>query len=102
LSHRKKKDEEKETGKEGITTKRKALYSFYSCFKKRVVLRGLFLKGDFSDFFLFTYDIQDCFICRPSDSTVSEDAVIEARAVGTTALAVRRSNHSARSHPQLG
>jgi hypothetical protein len=31
-----------------------------------------------------------------SDSTVSEDAGIEPR---TTALAVRHSNHSARSHP---
>ncbi len=28
-------------------------------------------------FFLFMYDIQHCFICRPSDSTVSEDAWIE-------------------------
>jgi hypothetical protein len=39
---------------------------------------------------------------RLSDSTVSEDAEIEARTVASTALAVRRSNHSARSHPQLG
>jgi hypothetical protein len=38
------------------------------------------------------YDIQHCFICRPSDSTVSEDAGIEPRLVATTALAVRRSN----------
>jgi hypothetical protein len=45
------------------------------------------------------YYIQHCFICRPSDSTVSEDAGIEPRTVTTTALAVRRSNHSARSHP---
>ncbi len=45
------------------------------------------------------YDIQNCFICRPSDSTVSEDAWIEPRAAVTTALAVRRSNRSARSHP---
>jgi hypothetical protein len=40
------------------------------------------------------FDIQHCFICRPSDSTVSEDA----GTVATTALAVRHSNHSARSH----
>jgi hypothetical protein len=46
------------------------------------------------------YDIQHCFICRPSDSTVSEDAGIEPRTVATTAFTVRRSNHSARSHPQ--
>jgi hypothetical protein len=45
------------------------------------------------------YDIQHCFICRPSDSDVSEDAGIESRTVATMALAVRRSNHSARSHP---
>jgi hypothetical protein len=45
------------------------------------------------------YDIQHCFICCPSDSTVSEGAGIEHRTVATTALAVRRPNHSARSHP---
>ncbi len=59
-----------------------------------------FLKGDFLDFFFFMYDIQHCFFYRPSDSTVSKDAVIEPRTVETTASAVRRSNHSARSHPQ--
>jgi hypothetical protein len=37
------------------------------------------------------YVIQYCFICRPSDSTVSEDAGIEPRTVATA----RRSNHSA-------
>ncbi len=37
------------------------------------------------------------FICRPSDSTVSEDAEIEPRTVSASELAVRRSNHSARS-----
>ncbi len=64
------------------------------------------LKGGFFGFFLFLYDIQHCFICRPSDSTASEDAGIEPRTVATTALTVRRSNHSAdlflkaRSHPQ--
>ncbi len=50
-------------------------------------------------FFLIMYDIQHCFICRPSDTTVSEDAGIEPRTIATTALPVRRSNHSARSHP---
>ncbi len=55
--------------------------------------------GFFLDFFFFMYDIQHCFICRPSDSSVSEDAGIESRTVATIALAVRRSNHSARSHP---
>jgi hypothetical protein len=45
------------------------------------------------------YFIQHCFICRPSDSTVSEDAEIEPRTVATLELAVRRFNLSARSHP---
>jgi hypothetical protein len=45
------------------------------------------------------YFIQHCFTCRPSDPTVSEDAGIELRTVATPTLAVRRSNHSARSHP---
>ena len=40
--------------------------------------------------FFFHYFIQHCFTCRPSDSTVS-----------TTALAVRRLNHSARSDPHI-
>jgi hypothetical protein len=31
----------------------------------------------FFGFFLFMYDIQHCFICRPLDSTVLEDAGIE-------------------------
>ncbi len=44
------------------------------------------------------YDIQHCFICRPSDYTVSEDAGIEPRTVAITALAFRRSCHSARSY----
>jgi hypothetical protein len=50
-------------------------------------------KGGFLGFFLLMYDIQHCFICRPSDFTVSEDAGIEPRTVATTALAVRRFNH---------
>jgi hypothetical protein len=44
------------------------------------------------------YFIQHCFTCRPSDSTVSEDAGIEPRNVATSALAVRSSINSARSH----
>ncbi len=39
------------------------------------------------------YFIQHCFISRPSDTTVSEDAGIELRTVAILALAVRRSNH---------
>ncbi len=45
--------------------------------------------------------MQHCFICRPSDSTVQTDARIEPRTVATYALAVRRSNHYARSHPEI-
>jgi hypothetical protein len=48
----------------------------------------------------FVYFIQYCFICRPSDSIVSEDAGIEPWTVATSALAVRCSNQSTRSHPQ--
>ncbi len=44
----------------------------------------------------FKVCIQHCFICRPSDSIVSEDAGIEPR---TFALAVKHPYHSARSHP---
>ncbi len=58
-------------------------------------------QGDFLDFFSSMYCIQHCFICRPSDSTVSEDDGIEPRTVETSALTARRSNHSARSHPLL-
>jgi hypothetical protein len=42
-------------------------------------------QGDFFDFFM--YSIQHCFICRPSDSNVSEDGMIEPRTVATSALA---------------
>jgi hypothetical protein len=45
------------------------------------------------------YVIQHCFICRPSDSTVWEDAGIEPRTFATFALTARRSNYTARSHP---
>jgi hypothetical protein len=55
-------------------------------------------RHDITDNYLFFMsDFQQCFICRPSASTVSEDAGMEPRTVASTALAVRRSNHSARS-----
>jgi hypothetical protein len=44
------------------------------------------------DFFL--YFIQQCFICCPTDSTVSEDAGIEPRTAATLTLTAKRSNHS--------
>ncbi len=56
-------------------------------------------KWGFLDFFLSMYVIQHCFICRPSDSTVSENAGFEPRTVETLVLTARRSNLSARSHP---
>ncbi len=53
-----------------------------------------FFKYFLGDLFSFVqYNIQHCFICRPSDFTVSTDAGIEPRTVATSALAVRRSNH---------
>jgi hypothetical protein len=59
-----------------------------------ILLSSLFLKYFFGGFFFFfSYYIQHCFICRPSDSTVSTDAGIEPRTVATGALTVRRSNH---------
>ncbi len=48
------------------------------------------------------YVIQHCFIYRPSDSAVTEDAGIEPSAIATLALIARRSNYSARFYPQLG
>jgi hypothetical protein len=91
------KNEKIEKGKKEMTTTAKSA-EFFQLLLFAESRGGLF-KGDFFIFLLFTYDIQDCLICRLSDSTVSEDAVIEPRTVATTALAVRRSNHSARSHP---
>jgi hypothetical protein len=43
--------------------------------------------------FLCMYFIQYCFVCRPSDSTVSKDAGLEPRTVATSAMALRRSSH---------
>jgi hypothetical protein len=63
---------------------------------------GFFFFIFFGGFFnFFSYYIQHCFICRPSDSTVPTDAGFELRTVATGALAVRCSNHLARSHPNL-
>jgi len=39
--------------------------------------------GGFFGFNFFMYDIQNYFICRPSDSKVSEDAGVEPRTVAT-------------------
>jgi hypothetical protein len=47
--------------------------------------------------FFFMYVIQHFFICRPSDSTGSDEAGIELTTDATLALTARRVNHSARS-----
>ncbi len=52
------------------------------------------------DFWIFRYFIQHCFICCPSDSTVSEYAGIATMTIATSALAVRRSNNSVISQPR--
>ncbi len=58
----------------------------------------IFLQGDFYwIFYVCRYFIQHCFICRPSDSTLSENAGIEPRTVATSAFTVRRSSYSATS-----
>ncbi len=69
------------------------LYDLLGCYSPFSFFGGIFS--------LFVqYNIQHCFICCPSDSTVPTDAGIEPRTVATGALAVRRSNHLARScHP---
>ncbi len=59
--------------------------------------REHYFKRKFFGFFLFMYVIQHCFICRHSDSTVSEDAGTEPRTVATLALTDRRSDHSAKT-----
>ncbi len=58
--------------------------------------------GGLFEFYGFKYFIQHCFICRPSDSTVSEDAGIEPRTVATLPLEVRHFIQSARFHLQMG
>ncbi len=44
-------------------------------------------RGMFLIFFSSMYCIQYCFICRPSDSTVSENDGIEPKPIETSALA---------------
>jgi hypothetical protein len=58
--------------------------------RKRHLTSTFLLKRDSFDF-IKMYFIQHCFVFRPSDSTVSEDAGIEPRTVLTLTLAVRRS-----------
>ncbi len=44
--------------------------------------------------------IQHCFVCRPTDTPEPENDGMEPRTVSVYALAVRRNNHSVRSHSQ--
>jgi hypothetical protein len=55
----------------------------------KMLKRGIFL--DF--FFYVLYIIQHCFICRPSDTTVSEMLGTNQACVATVALTARRCNH---------
>jgi hypothetical protein len=68
--------------------------------RSRIRIRNtdLIYRGDILDFFSTLYNTLSSAV--PRDFTVSEDTGIEPRTVATTALAVRRSNHSARFHPQ--
>ncbi len=75
---------------------------------QRVLFRSqktnLFFSSNRAIFFIFCsslYWFQHCCICRPSDFTVSEYAGIEPRTVATSALTVRRSNHTARFHAHV-
>jgi hypothetical protein len=63
---------------------------------KKIVI--FFTKYKQGDFFICTV-FNTASSAGPSDSTVSEDAEIEPRTVAISVLAVRRSNHSATSHP---
>jgi hypothetical protein len=60
-------------------------------FKKGLYLFRKTVKGDFIGGIFFTYNIQHCFICRLSDSTVPTDAGVEPRTDAAGALAVGRS-----------
>ncbi len=60
----------------------------------------IILKGDFWFFYALYSILFNLPTSQVSNFTVSEDAGIEPRTVATTALTVRRSNHSAKSHPE--
>ncbi len=63
----------------------------------RIEMFMLFVTGGFIWIFSM-YCIQHGLICRHSHSTILKGAGIEPRTVATSALAVRRSDHAARSH----
>ncbi len=99
---------EEEAGPQLIICKRKnkafsVVFAFFKMYNKDSqsfhVFFCPFFRGIF--FMISKYFIQHCFICRPSDFTLPEDAGSEPRTVSTLALAVRRSNLSAKSHLHL-
>ncbi len=83
-----------------ITVSPSYVKTIYRTLTNKLIIefKELVINVEQGGFFIFT--LFNC-ASRPSDSTVSEDAGIEPRAVATLALAVRHSNHSPRSHPQL-
>jgi hypothetical protein len=113
----------------------KFLSSFANCSQFFFILLLIYLFLHLSiliSFSKYSISFQLLHLCRPSDSSVSDDAGIEPRTAATSALAVRRSKHwaiqylihtrldlihksaechpyparshlhSVRSHPQLG
>jgi hypothetical protein len=75
------------------TVKPALKHSVFQCSLYHYKEKNTFLRGMFG-FFLVMYVIQHCFICRSTDSTVSEDAGIEHR----TVAAWHWQSDSARSH----
>jgi hypothetical protein len=69
----------------------------------RVILVKLLLENFLRRIFkFFIFFIHHCFICHPSDSDVSEMMLgLNPGQLLTSALTLRRSNHLARSHPQV-
>ncbi len=68
--------------------------SFFSCLFHISLCRN-------EPIILFAYVIQHCFICRPPDSTVSEDAEIEPSIVATLELTARRPNEDKKHFKNL-
>jgi hypothetical protein len=77
-----------------------SVYTLYRPVESSKEKKKSFKGGFFFGFFLFYVRYSTLLHLPPTDSPVSEGARIEPRTVATTTLAVRRSNHSARSHPE--
>ncbi len=59
-------------------------YYYYYYFFHQLIIHSV--RDNNRKRYFFMYAIQHCFICRPSDFTVSDDARIEPRTVVTLAL----------------